>query len=357
LPCESGLDCPDDQKCFSYTPCSKTDSFYCGTSFDEASSTCTDPCPSGLDEECPGSETCHKYTPCADGIPEFSVPSAAPSDSYYCGTSFDDASRCIIQCPSGLATECPMGEACFARTTCSKLHPETFFCGSSFLDASSSCAVPCEDGVCPDGSSCYAYTPCAGDIASFSEPATTTSPTSKKPTSKPSNDSNEAPIPAESYFCGLDYMDASNKCTRACPSRNHEDCPSGESCYAYTPCMKPESFFCGTTLDKANESCTVPCPTGSSDSCPTGESCFAYTTCKSDMASFSEPATTAPPTLKQPTVSPSKLPTTFKPTNEPTPNPTRLPTNNPTNYPTKIPTKYPTNYPTKLPTKFPTKYP
>jgi hypothetical protein len=72
LPCESGsnLDCPVGQKCYGYTPCSNTDSFYCGSSFDEASSTCTDPCPSGLDAECPGNEKCHKYTPCANGVPE-----------------------------------------------------------------------------------------------------------------------------------------------------------------------------------------------------------------------------------------------------------------------------------------------
>jgi len=442
LPCESGLssDCPNGQKCFGYTPCMREDTFYCGASFDEASSTCTDPCPSGLDAECPGSETCHKYTPCADGIPEFSTP--PPDDSYYCGKSFDDADNtCITPCPSGSAVECPVGEACFAHTTCSMLHPETFFCGSSFNDASS-CAVPCEDGVCPDGRSCYAYTPCAGDIAAFSEPITL-APT-RKPTPKPTpsidyptesyycgvsledastqcaipcplktssvcplgqscfantpcqqNDPeaevtfspNEpeaevtfSPIPVESYYCGLSYMDASGKCNKPCSSRDSNECPGAENCYAYTPCVKPESFFCGSSLEDANGSCTVPCPTGRSDSCPTGESCFAYTTCESDMSEFSEPALTPPPATKRPTSKPSNSPTakptskpskfptknpTKNPTNEPsskptlkpTPNPTRLPTKNPTRFPTKMPTKNPTKFPTKMPTKNPTKYP
>ncbi|KAK1748815.1 chitinase [Skeletonema marinoi] len=442
LPCESGLssDCPNGQKCFGYTPCMREDTFYCGTSFDEASSTCTDPCPSGLDAECPGSETCHKYTPCADGIPEFSTP--PPDDSYYCGKSFDAADNtCITPCPSGSAVECPVGEACFAHTTCSMLHPETFFCGSSFNDASS-CAVPCEDGVCPDGRSCYAYTPCAGDIAAFSEPITL-APT-RKPTPKPTtsidyptesyycgvsledastqcaipcplktssvcplgqscfantpcqqNDPeaevtfspNEpeaevtfSPIPVESYYCGLSYMDASGKCNKPCSSRDSNECPGAENCYAYTPCVKPKSFFCGSSLEDANGSCTVPCPTGRSDSCPTGESCFAYTTCESDMSEFSEPALTPPPATKRPTSKPSNSPTakptskpskfptknpTKNPTNEPsskptlkpTPNPTRLPTKNPTKFPTKMPTKNPTKFPTKMPTKNPTKYP
>jgi hypothetical protein len=55
----------------------------------------------------------------------------------------------------------------------------------------------------------------------------------------------------ESYFCGTSWGDANDKCTHACSSGLHSDCPTGETCYASTNCVtklrvgkddKPQKF-------------------------------------------------------------------------------------------------------------------
>ena len=39
------------------------------------------------------------------------------------------------------------------------------------------------------------------------------------------------------YFCGSDWHDASERCAVHCPSGQSTDCPSGERCFADTPCL------------------------------------------------------------------------------------------------------------------------
>ena len=73
--------------------------------------------------------------------------SSAGDNSYYCGTSFDEASSmCTHPCPSGSSLECPNGEFCFADTSCNSEFSSEFFVdyssGSCFKDA-----APCPDEV------------------------------------------------------------------------------------------------------------------------------------------------------------------------------------------------------------------
>jgi hypothetical protein len=126
-------------------------------------------------------------------------------------------------------------------------------------------------------------------------------------------------VPEESFFCGISYEDASDKCSLPCPSRASADCPGIDQCFAYTPCSRPESFFCGENIVDANESCAIPCPSGSSNTCPMGQSCYAYTECESptDLISFSQ------------SLNPSNTPSS-RPTQKPSQQPTRVPTQQPT---------------------------
>ena len=67
----------------------------------------------------------------------------------FCGTSFDDASStCTTPCSS--TADCASGEACFPFTTCSSpetdMPIESFYCGSTFEEASMSCTTPCPSG-------------------------------------------------------------------------------------------------------------------------------------------------------------------------------------------------------------------
>jgi chitinase len=145
-------------------------------------------------------------------------------------------------------------------------------------------------------------------------------------------------VPIDSFYCGVTFNHASDLCGVACPGGNG-DCPPGLKCYGNTPCGDKKSFFCGSSYDDANDKCTDHCPSGSENECPSGQSCFAYTMCRFE---------TDDPT-EEPTWAPSD-----DPTKRPTPFPTKYPTPFPTKYPTPFPTKYPTKYPTEDPTPSPT---
>ena len=113
-----------------------------------------------------------------------SFSSEIPSESYYCGLSYEDASTtCSIPCPDRDSSNCPELQQCYAYTPCAK--PDSFFCGDNIDDANESCAVPCRSGSsssCPSGQSCYAYTEC--EVSSTNAPSTSR-PTTRSPTSYP----------------------------------------------------------------------------------------------------------------------------------------------------------------------------
>jgi chitinase len=338
---------------------------------------------------------------------------AIPTESYFCGTDYDDASEsCAIPCPKKTDDDCPGNLKCFPFTPCAK--PGSFFCGQTFDEASQSCTLPCPSGksnTCPNGESCFAYTTCKPITETPTEnptqkptfPPVTPLPT-KEPTSKPSNPPSKRPtkqptdsptkkpvtqsptehptplptktptkrptafptqhptplptklptknptmsptkyptarptkspiipvileVPEDSFYCGVTFDHASQLCGVACP-RGDDDCPPGMNCFGNTPCGDDErnSFFCGVSYSDANEKCTDPCPSGSANECSNGESCFAYTMCK--------PITDAPTDI--PTEYPTRKPTA-EPTKKPSAEPSRKPTDEPSPEPSPEPT-------------------
>ena len=236
---------------------SNTDDFYCGETLDHASSECIKACPTGSPTECPNNLKCYASTGCKDvGEPGLAGPSRSPttadaSNHMYCGTSFMDASKqCLNPCPSGLSSECPPDQACYANTPCGD--KGGFFCGTSIVNASASCEHQCESGMdseCPGDMSCF-YTETCKKIW--------------EPTKAPT----ELEIDDGTKFCGFDYEHAASQCTQPCPSGLSSDCPDEMSCYSQTPCAEKNTFFCGVSWNNAASSCKFPCPTGSSDECP-----------------------------------------------------------------------------------------
>lgn len=147
----------------------------------------------------------------------------------FCGVGFQDASTsCKHPCPSGSIDECPAGMLCYFNTPCDIRDPTpkptnvlppkisplssenkaklSFFCGKDWSDASNSCGVWCPDGeddVCPPGQSCFGDTMCQ---------KTTDRPTGPQPTIGPSfkpTDPTAAPSvglmvdhPSNHQFCG-----------------------------------------------------------------------------------------------------------------------------------------------------------
>ena len=309
-------DCPYGLSCFAFTTCATKDSFYCGNNFIDADISCDYPCQSGLSSDCPENLTCFAHTTCAvEPLMEL----AGPPDSYFCGDSFDEATRdCSLPCPSGSNSDCPQGNTCFSHTSCTDR--DSFMCGYSWDNASGSCSNPCPSGEhddCPAGMSCFAYTPCnnAGSFycgTSFDEASVCDLPC-------PSGNSEECPAdlscfsytscgsgdfnpesptesptqikldPADSFYCGVSFEDASNSCEYNCPNGSM-DCPTGLACFEFTSCVGREtptdtpmgemdSFYCGTDYADANEKCMVPCPGGTSLECPQDESCIPFTAC------------------------------------------------------------------------------
>ena len=230
-----------------------SDSYYCGTSFQDASTTCGKPCPSGMDNECLGAgETCHGNTEC--GL----------RASFFCGSSWFDASdKCSQPCPDGDAGVCGEGEKCFAWTSCA--NTQSYYCGYSFENASKECKIPCESrssNDCPEDMACWAYTTCDATKEGAHE---------------------EGPVPLNDYFCGDTPESAAGSCSIACQSGSDDECPGELKCFGTTECSKREHFWCGPNWFEAASTCGKPCPSGDSGECGEGSSCYAHTKCQSDL--------------------------------------------------------------------------
>ena len=118
-------------------------------------------------------------------------------------------------------------------------HPRNyFFCGSSWIDASTSCETGgkfrwCPGGSndeCEDGESCWADTTC--NMLDYTLQPTlvpTGNPTTGPPTGSPIRYDD----PSNTNFCGSSFCDAEDNCSveRHCPSGSPTDCPNGGYCW------------------------------------------------------------------------------------------------------------------------------
>ena len=298
MPCETNDDC-DLGECYGYTACTRKETFYCGVSFEDATTTCGQPCPSGDDNDCEKGEECFKHTSCADANVDFNSSEPTPSPilalgitvddddteggapllSYFCGTDFEDASTtCSIPCPTKSDSQCPLGQQCFAHTTCAGTEPDTYYCGKDLEDATS-CNLKCESGSsrdCPKNHSCYGYVSCSDVDVEF----TTDDEGTELNVTFATDDDTEGGAPLLSYFCGTDFEDASTTCSIPCPTKSDSQCPLGQQCFAHTTCAgtEPDTYYCGKDLEDAT-SCNLKCESGSSRDCPKNHSCYGYVSC------------------------------------------------------------------------------
>ena len=122
----------------------------CGVGFQDASTTCKYPCPSGSIDECPPGMLCYfntqcdfkelldqwKPTPYPTPKPQpqpVKQPTSSPLSSediaklsYFCGKNWSDASNtCTTWCPNGSDDVCPFGQSCFGDTSCIKTNEPT----------------------------------------------------------------------------------------------------------------------------------------------------------------------------------------------------------------------------------------
>lgn len=136
--CPGGVDseCPSGQSCFADVSCgssppTSTTGNYCGTTWEDAGVRCQTTCPNGVDGDCPSGQYCFASITCTTSSSP--TPAAAPTATRtptptatpltatnYCGTDWENAqAQCANTCPTGVDSECPAGEYCFASITCS----------------------------------------------------------------------------------------------------------------------------------------------------------------------------------------------------------------------------------------------
>ena len=78
-------------------------------------------------------------------------------------------------------------------------------------------------------------TPLPTDLSSYASP-----PPTQQPTKKPVQEDTILSYPENTYFCGIDWKDANVICLIRCPSSKSEECPEGQSCFAFTTCSPAE---------------------------------------------------------------------------------------------------------------------
>ena len=135
--------------CFGFTTSKDKRSFFCGDNFMDAVGTCDLPYPSGLSSDCPPTLTCFAHTTCDKEGPEpmnNSTEPTGPDDlSAFCGVCFDDATRsCSLPCPSGMNIDCPDGMTCHPHASCQDR--DSFMCGTTWDEAAATCSDPCLSG-------------------------------------------------------------------------------------------------------------------------------------------------------------------------------------------------------------------
>jgi len=275
-----------------------TNTKYCGSSWSNAASKCSKPCPSGLTSECPTGESCFDGVTCSSTATTGLVSNTITTNTKYCGSSWSNAvSKCSTPCPRGLNSECPMGEFCFGDVTCSSVNT----------------------------------TGTIGDTSSVN-----------------------------TKYCGSSWSNAVSKCSTPCPSGQNSECPMGEICFGGVSCSSVNTTgttsnttsantnYCGSSWSNAASECSKPCPRGIDSECPIGKFCFSGITCNSRKPtarplSIRTPRPTSNPSknvskkpskriTKAPSARVSKKPS-YKPSVDPTMKPTFIPTQSPTNIP------------------------
>jgi hypothetical protein len=196
------------------------------------------------------------------------------------------------------------------------------YCGESAFDATRNCGIEskaCPDGICAeDGLNCYMVSGLCGSSAGTADVEGTTLDTSPSPASISDESGTSFPTYAnnssstisdttstinsgfdikDTFFCGVDRADAATSCSQRCRSGVAGECPSGMSCFGYTPCTtevgSAESVpslsetnvgiiqnYCATSLDDLAVTCAtaVTCNDGEPD-CPEGTYCWGDRMC------------------------------------------------------------------------------
>ena len=185
------------------------------------------------------------------------------------------------------------------------------YCGYDWILANRKCENPCPDGTdasCPVGQACFADCTNCPLVEVPTPPSPAPGPTLP-------------PGPTNYNYCGVDWIDANEKCGTACPFGTDAEClEPAETCFSQctncpeVPVPLPETSsptlaigppapsppvnynYCGISWISANTNCGTSCPLGNDEDCPDSETCFAdCTDCSAvEIPSLSPTKSSAP---------------------------------------------------------------
>lgn len=285
--------------------------YFCGAGFEEASTSCKHPCQSGSMHDCPTGMLCYFNTPCVNS--NSNNEPATTTEEAVTTVDYEEGEASGLSIPIG--TDVTIRHPTKSPVTNRQL---TFFCGSTWADASADCKSWCptgNDDDCSFGQSCFGGTTC------IYEPPPTGVPTPNptEPTMAPSPPPQYygellSPGASNHMFCGgaVDPLGLGDCCVEThCPNgdidcdppgrcwnrdrcdiRNYlsweeggyVDRPSHETLAVAMNLTYPsddptDHYFCGITLDETNRGCSRPCPDKTTINCAHGELCFEGTEC------------------------------------------------------------------------------
>ena len=302
--CRTDGDCSGGASCFgpitscgggpfppTPTPPSPPGVGYCGMSFADASSTCSQQCSSSGD--CSAGFNCYgPITSCGGSNPPPSPPILPPVVSGYCGMSGGDAlNQCSRRCRT--SDDCSGGAQCFSAPGCLVSNG---VCGTSQQDASESCEPSCIDNTdCSGGEQCFPVDIsgcggvisngfCGSDVGNANEQCKVKCTTDADCSGGGQCFSAPGCL-VSNGVCGASFLDAINKCEPTCTSS--ADCSGSDQCFSVPKDACPS--YCGTSLADAESQCAVKC-TKNSD-CSGGAKCQGpIPNCTPDV----DPPTTEP---------------------------------------------------------------
>lgn len=299
--------------------------FFCGLSWMDASRRCYKRCTSGHHIECPGDEQCFAQADCKRGVIT-KKPTPHPTAAPYAGTRMPTVSPAPsmsptesqptssplpppTRAPNNDPTESPttpwptfqptfapcQGDPCPNPEHC---RSKTGYCGAG----PAYCTKPSWDSSCGIPTDPPTNAPPTSPWPSVS-PSLSMKPTKESPpTISPSASPSKAPMSLADFFSKTNEPTNTNAMEDTADEELHPD-------EQHFDVDDPRgTFFCGVDWNHAITKCPTRCPNGESTECPSGWSCYAFTPC-------TNVGNIKPPTLK-PTWEPTRHPI-FKPTFRP----------------------------------------
>ncbi|KAL7517236.1 hypothetical protein ACHAWX_002171 [Stephanocyclus meneghinianus] len=267
-----------------------TDTFFCGTDMEDASTSCHLRCRSGLPGECPSGETCFGYTSCTSENPRppptqkpTQPPTLEPTTNFtefhgLCAVDYDVLHKtCWTAVECNNTHPCPQNETCFENIDC------RLTTGLGVSQTPSYSPGPSMGNVANISASDQSSVPSQTEIDSLpSHVPTTRNPT---PNLMPVRETSSPISSLPQLLCAFSMDELKTSCASA-QSCNKGPCPSGMFCFPFAcessvtdeyVISDEKTYYCAQNVDELEQSCGVLTKCNNElPPCPDDKSCLEY---------------------------------------------------------------------------------